>query len=101
MPLPQRQKGKQVNRKKLLLYKDIKIDNRWAKLSILFQIGLSLLVISGLFTFLHERIRLAFTADGLSQFPTLHLSVLLLFVIMFLVTQWIRDSSGEDNALLR
>jgi len=54
-----------------------KIQGRWDRIKRLFDIGLVLLIATGIVTFSKDRLVNAFTAEGLSQFPVAQLSVLL------------------------
>ncbi len=75
--------------------KQTKIENRWSKVDTLYKVGLGFLTISGLLVVYKDRLLLVFSEAGFQQFPILHLTVVLLGMIIVLVIQWIRATSGE------
>lgn len=76
--------------------KNNKIEkSRWERLKMLFNIGLTVVIASGVVAFSKDRLMLLFTAESMQYFPIPHLSAILLVVMLFLIFQWIRSASAE------
>ncbi len=76
-----------------------KIQGRWERVKGLFDIGVKLVIASGVLTFSKDRLISAFTEEGLAKFPVVQLYVILLLETIYLIFLWIKAVSDEMQML--